>query len=295
MAGKISYDLLADANKASGTTDSDPPKWTRQITRRPLPSYKMVMDEKPAYVSVDSFDTFNSATPSTSSLEKLKQLGNRMQRKPLPQYSQGSMQVYSAAEIEPNRIGKGVWKDQLLIDRSLRGMAALMTLLAVGMIILVALYAERFRNRANANTTSVGGAATSCKSVTRTNTASLLLINVCATMILGMSNTYQQLVTSVTIADLKHVLSKFGDSRVGTNSPFSISQKRERRKRAWATWLFLVLTSMPVHFLGRCALCSEKVDANRTCSEFFDWTVLHSESPKPGYVPRCYQYYRTQI
>lgn len=260
MAGNYSYDPLAtvheaqdltDANEASNKTNSDPPQRSRQIARRPLPTYSMVMDEKPPYVSVDSFDTFNSATSSTSSFEKLKKLGNRIRRKPLPLYSRSSIRVHPAAEIEPNRVGKGVWKDQLLIDRSLRGMAALMTLLAIGMTILIALYAEHFRNRANTNTTSVGGDASSCKTVTRTNTASLLLINVCATMILGMSNTYQQLVTSVNITDLKHVLSKFGDSRVGTNSPFSINQKREGRKRSWAAWLFLVLTSIPVHFIGK--------------------------------------------
>ena len=72
-----------------------------------------------------------------------------------------------------------------------------------------------------------------------------------------MSNTYRQLATSVTITDLKHVLSKFGDSRVGTNSPFSINQKREGRKRSWLAWLFLVLTSMPVHFLDRFSCVSK--------------------------------------
>lgn len=257
MAGKYSYDPLdpvresqdlANANETSERTASGPPQWSRQVTRRPLPTYST--DEKPGIVSVDSFDTFESATSTTSSLEKLKNLGKRIRRKPLPRYLRGSVRVHHAADIEPVRVAKGVWHDQLLIDRSLRGMAALMTMFAIGMIILIAVYANRFRDRVNNNTTSVGGNAQSCKAVTKTNTAMLLLINVCATMILGMSNTYQQLITSVKITDLKHVLSKFGDSRVGTNSPFSINQKREGRKRSWAAWTFLVLTSMPVHFLG---------------------------------------------
>ncbi|KAH6643016.1 hypothetical protein C7974DRAFT_302289 [Boeremia exigua] len=208
------------------------------------------MDEKTGFVSVNSFDTFESATSSTSSYEKLKNLGNRIRRKPLPRYLQGSIRVHPAAEIEPTRVSKGLWQDQLLIDRSLRGMAALTTFFAIGMIVLISIYAQHFRDRVNTNTTSVGGEAQSCQQVTQTNTAMLLLINVCATMILGMSNTYQQLVTSIKITDLKHVLSKFGDSRVGTNSPFSINQKWEGRKRSWAAWLFLVLTSMPVHFLA---------------------------------------------
>lgn len=223
--------------------------WNRQVTRRPLPTYSM--DEKYGFVSVNSFDTFESATSSTSNFDKLKKLGNRIRRKPLPSYLRDSIRVHPAAELQPNRVRKGIWYDQLLIDRSLRAMAALMTLFAIGMIILIAVYAGRFRDRVNHNTTSVGGDAQSCRAVTRTNTAMLLLINICATMILGMSNTYQQLVTSIKITDLKHVLSKFGDSRVGTNSPFSINQKRDNRKRSWAAWLFLVSTSMPVHFLGK--------------------------------------------
>lgn len=251
MAGEYSYDPLdpvQESNETSEKTASEFPQWNRQVTRRPLPTYSM--EEKPGYVSVNSFDTLESATSSTSSFEKLKKLGERIRRKPLPRYLRGSIRVHPAAEIEPTRVGRGVWHDQLLIDRSIRGMAALTTLFAIGMIALIAVYAEHFRDRVNSNTTSVGGDAQSCKVVTKTNTAMLLLINVCATMILGMSNTYQQLVTSIKIADLGHVLSKFGDSRVGTNSPFSINQKREGRKRSWAAWAFLVLTSMPIHFLG---------------------------------------------
>lgn len=52
------------------------------------------------------------------------------------------------------------------------------------------------------------------------------------------------------IGDLKHVLSKLGDSRVGTNSPFNINHKKEKRKRAWASWALLISTSLPVHFLA---------------------------------------------
>jgi hypothetical protein len=75
-------------------------------------------------------------------------------------------------------------------------MAGLMTAFAIGMIVVVIAYAKHFATRANRNTSSVGGDIQSCQVVTHTNTALLLLINVCATMVLGMSNTYQQLVTS---------------------------------------------------------------------------------------------------
>jgi hypothetical protein len=173
-----------------------------------------------------------------------------MRRKPVPGSFQGSVRRHPAAEVEPTRIKRGVWKDQLLIDRSLRGMAALTTLFALGIFIIIAAHIQPFANRANKNTSSIGGETRSCKDVTITNTALLLLINVAATMILGMSNTYQQLVTSLTIGDLKNMLQKFGDSRVGTNSPFNINHKKEGKIRSWLLWLLLVTTSLPVHFLA---------------------------------------------
>ncbi|KAH4443851.1 hypothetical protein HBI46_152800 [Parastagonospora nodorum] len=201
------------------------------------------------HASLKSFDTHES-TSSGSSISKLKNFGARLRRKPLPRYLRGSIKRHAAAEIEPARIGRGVWRDQLLSDRSLRGMAALMSAFAIAMIILVAVFAKNFAQRSNRNTSSVGGEPQSCKTVTRTNTVLLLLINVCATMVLGMSNTYQQLVTSLKVSDLKHALSKFGDSRVGTNSPFSINHKKVGKKRAWASWFLLIITSMPIHFLA---------------------------------------------
>jgi hypothetical protein len=146
--------------------------------------------------SLKSFETFESST-SGSSISKLKSLGARIRRKPLPRYLKGSIRRHAAADIEPARIGRGVWRDQLLSDRSLRGMAATMTAFAIAMLALVISYAKVFTNRANRNTSSVGGETQSCKDVTHTITALLLLINVAATMVLGMSNTYQSLVTSL--------------------------------------------------------------------------------------------------
>ncbi|KAH8728522.1 hypothetical protein GQ44DRAFT_784412 [Phaeosphaeriaceae sp. PMI808] len=194
--------------------------------------------------------TERSSLKSRTNFSNLKSLGARFRGKPLPRSLKGSERKHAAANIEPARIERGVWKDQLLSDRSLRGMAALMTAFASGLIILVISYSKSFKDRANLNSTSVGGQTESCKKVAQTNTALLLLINTCATMVLGMSNTYQQLVTSLKINDLKYALSKFGDSRVGTNSPFSIQHKRKGKIQAWAAWFLLILTSMPVHFLA---------------------------------------------
>ncbi|KAL8924807.1 MAG: hypothetical protein Q9172_002522 [Xanthocarpia lactea] len=69
-------------------------------------------------------------------------------------------------------------------------------------------------------------------------------------MILGMSNTYQQLITSLSIKELRWVLSKHEDSRVGTNSPFNINHKQHKKLQAWLQWILLVGTSIPVHFLA---------------------------------------------
>ena len=63
-------------------------------------------------------------------------------------------------------------------------------------------------------------------------------------MILGMSNTYQQLVTSLKVDEIKWALSVKGDSRVGTNSPSSINHKKSGKLSAWLSWLLLIGTSM---------------------------------------------------
>lgn len=129
-------------------------------------------------------------------------------------------------------------------------MAVLTTVFAIAMIIVIATNIGSFSNRANKFTSSVGGKARDCTTITHQNTALLLLINIAATMVLGMSNTYQQLVTSLCIGDLKHMLEKFGDSRVGTNSPFNINHKQDGKLKSWLAWLLLITTSMPVHFLA---------------------------------------------
>jgi preprotein translocase subunit SecG len=176
-----------------------------------------------------SSDTARSSTRSSvSSFSKLKsgwdwirtksgaRLGSGYERKRVP-------------DIQPTRVGRGIWKDQLLVDRSIRSMAGLTTLFAIAMIVVVACYIKIFIHRPNRTTSSVGGDSQKCSEVTHTNTALLLLINVAATMILGMSNTYQQLVTSLNTSDLKHMLQKYGDSRYCSHKrAFMLSSRRTR-------------------------------------------------------------------
>ncbi|KAJ4358068.1 uncharacterized protein N0V89_002647 [Didymosphaeria variabile] len=205
--------------------------------------------------SLNSFRTEKSSSSTSSGIHKFKDgweknIVARVRRKPLPRYMQGSIRKHPAAEIEPTRVKRGVWKDQLLVDRSLRGMSLLMSAFAIAMLVVVATHAEAFGARANKFTSSVGGASQDCHIATKTNTALLLVINVAATMVLGMSNTYQQILTSLQTSDLKHMLKKFGDSRVGTNSPWNINRKEKGKAKSWAAWLLLVCTSLPIHFLA---------------------------------------------
>jgi hypothetical protein len=231
--------------------------------------------------TTDDLSLNSSNGSSSSGIEKLKSGWNRIRRKPLPRYLQGSIRSHPAADIEPTRIGRGVWKDQLLVDRSLRGMALLTSLFAITMLVVVCVYAKDFGARANKFSSSIGGATMDCSDVTHTNSVLLFAINVAATMLLGMSNTYQQLVTSLKIGDLKHMLEKYGDSRVGTNSPFNMNHKQRGKRRSWAAWLLLVITSLPIHFLANSLTGPsyifeppQTVIYNETSSEDFKNTTL---------------------
>lgn len=114
----------------------------------------------------------------------------------------------------------GWWNKQMLVDRSLRSMAAFTTACAVIMLIILFSYLPAFSRRINHNSTSVGGKnGESCHTAEARNIAIHLFVNIAATMILGCSNTYQQLVTSLKVDEIRWVLSKRGDSKVGTNSP----------------------------------------------------------------------------
>jgi hypothetical protein len=73
-------------------------------------------------------------------------------------------------------------------------------------------------------------------------------------MVLGMSNTYQQLATSLRIDELRWMLSKRGDSRVGTNSPSAINNKRTGKLTSWLAWLLLIFTSLVGFFYSPASL-----------------------------------------
>lgn len=108
----------------------------------------------------------------------------------------------------------------MLVDRSLRTMALFTTACAAIMLIILISYLPDFARRISHSSTSVGGdSGESCAEMESRNVAVHFIINIAATMILGCSNTYQQLVTSLRVDEIRWILSKRGDSKVGTNSP----------------------------------------------------------------------------
>lgn len=155
-------------------------------------------------------------------------------------------------ERKATRPGHGWWSEQMLVDRSLCGMAALTSLFAFVIFIISISASPSFSNQLqkNPNSTSIAFQDGTCGSLEGSYQFLKFLINVASTMVLGMSNTYQQLATALQVRDVAYMLSKYGDCRVGTNSPFAINYKRTGRVKAWLCWSFLILTSMPVHLLS---------------------------------------------
>lgn len=150
----------------------------------------------------------------------------------------------------------------MLVDRSLRSMAALTGTFALIMLMTCLAYLPHLVGRTNNHSTSIGGSLQSCESVKRKDVVSPstrplgraidleislkaihLLINIAATMTLGMSNTYQQLITSLKANEVRWMLSKHEDSRVGTNSPMTIKHKKNGKVGSLLAWLLLIATS----------------------------------------------------
>lgn len=155
-------------NVSSLTEDLFDSHWTIQPPNDPSPppDYSPVdRRDTSGHDSLKSFDTGVSSSSTGSSIEKLKKGWSRIRGKPVPRYLTGSIRRHPVADIQPTRIGRGVWKDQLLVDRSLRSMAALTALFAIAMIIVVATRLKSFYERANKFTSSVGGETQDCKAV----------------------------------------------------------------------------------------------------------------------------------
>jgi hypothetical protein len=139
VAPRKLYKLLTNDCRANHEADYDTRSLLRpldsNIALRPLSisDYESAGQRDTAdHSSIKSFETFESSASGSSFSKGLKNLGARIRRKPLPRYLRGSIRRHAAADIKPARIGRGVWKDQLLSDRSFRTMAALMTVFAFG-------------------------------------------------------------------------------------------------------------------------------------------------------------------
>lgn len=65
--------------------------------------------------------------------------------------------------------GTGLWKNQMLVDRSLRGMALLTSIMAIGMLIVVFVWIPDYSRNSNAQSTAVFADEESCKSASTKN------------------------------------------------------------------------------------------------------------------------------
>jgi hypothetical protein len=143
---------------------------------------------------------------------------------------------------------------RMLVNRTLRGMTGCMVLFASLMLFTCISHIGALRSIAIMGSTSVpfnnNGDTGSCKSLEGQSLILHLVINIAATMILGISNTYQQLVTSLKTSEIRWALCKFRDVRVGTNAPSNINRKKTGKGKAWCFWTLLISTSLPIHLLA---------------------------------------------
>lgn len=65
--------------------------------------------------------------------------------------------------------GTGLWKNQMLVDRSIRGMALLTSFFAIGMLIIVVIWIPAYARNQNAESTAVFAAEETCKSASTKN------------------------------------------------------------------------------------------------------------------------------
>ena len=90
----------------------------------------------------------------------------------------------------PTVVHNGRWNQQILVDRSLRSMAVLNSVFALIMLIVCVVGLKPFIDRRNPYSTSIWwGSDESCSSVENKNLGIHLIINISATMLLGVSNT----------------------------------------------------------------------------------------------------------
>lgn len=119
-----------------------------------------------------------------------------------------------------------------------------------------------------------------------------IFVNAAATMVLGMSNTYQQLITALDIEDISHVLTKYGDLRVGTNSPLAINHRSIGRVKAWAFWILLICTSLVTSPAPAVRVQNSKANAARSFSGKLPHWVFYRSAPLEISTNSCYQFRR---
>lgn len=77
-----------------------------------------------------------------------------------------------------------------------------------------------------------------------------LLVNIIAGVCLSISTYMQQLCTSPTHEDIAREMKEKGDVIFGANSPISLFYRFKRRKSICLLWIFLFITSIPIHLFA---------------------------------------------
>jgi hypothetical protein len=95
--------------------------------------------------------------------------------------------------------GTGLWKNQMLVDRSIRGMALLTSFFAISMLIIVVVWIPDYMRNENGESTSVFAAEETCKSA---STKNLVCFKVSARMQLMINLNRLSILSSILLPQL---------------------------------------------------------------------------------------------
>jgi len=93
-----------------------------------------------------------------------------------------------------------------------------------------------------------------CSSMQRVNAGIHLLLNLLATVVIGISMYIQQLCTSPTREDISTAIKAGGDVDFGSNLPFQLFRRWKKRKIVCLVWIVLILTSLPIHLTSNASI-----------------------------------------
>lgn len=119
----------------------------------------------PSFVSTDSFEMRSYRGDSSRS--------RLLSQSSIPYARDDAPYLQSEPPLDFAKAGPGLWKNQMLVDRSLRGMALLTSIFALGMMIVVFVWLPKYTQNENSESTSVFAVKESCKTASIKNLVSV--------------------------------------------------------------------------------------------------------------------------